>query len=87
MRSRALVNCFAEIGEAANHLTPAARAAIGEQPWRQMVGLRNLIVHVYWGIDARQLVKTTRTDLPGFIAALRAALDAWPADPSVPPTP
>jgi uncharacterized protein with HEPN domain len=81
VRTRALVNCFTEIGEAAARLTPAGRALVGAGPWRQIVGMQNIVVHVYWGIDLRELVKTARDDLPDLIAALEAALAAWRPDP------
>jgi len=78
IRTRALVNCFTEIGEAAARMTPVARDLVGTLPWRQIVGMRNIVVHVYWGIDLAQLAKTTRDDLPGLIAALDVALANWP---------
>jgi uncharacterized protein with HEPN domain len=81
VRTRALVNCFTEIGESAARLTPPGRALVGAVPWRQIVGMRNIVVHVYWGIDLGELVKTARVDLPVLIAALDAALAAWPTDP------
>lgn len=77
IRARALVNCFTEIGEAAARLTPTARDRVGSVPWRQVVGMRNIVVHVYWGIDLPVLVKTVRDDLPELISALEAALAAW----------
>ncbi|MCW5769638.1 MAG: DUF86 domain-containing protein [Phycisphaeraceae bacterium] len=73
-------SCFAEIGEAARHITPTGRAAIGDLPWRQIVGMRNIVIHVYWGIDLRQVVKTIRDDLPPLIDALERALASWPPD-------
>jgi len=42
--------------------------------------MRNIVVHVYWGIDLAELVKTTRDDLPTLIAAMEAALSAWLSD-------
>jgi uncharacterized protein with HEPN domain len=78
VRTRALVNCFTEIGEAAARLTPEGRTVVGAVPWRQIVGMRNIVVHVYWGIDLGELAKTARDDLPVLIAALDAALAAWP---------
>lgn len=48
VRTRALVNCFTDIGEAAARLTPPGRALVGALPWRQIVGMRNIVVHVYW---------------------------------------
>lgn len=80
VRTRALVNCFTELGEAAARLTPRGRALVGAVPWRQVVGMRNIVVHVYRGIDHGELVKTARDDLPVLIAALEAALAAWPTD-------
>lgn len=82
IRLRAAVNCFTEIGEAAARLSQAGRTRVGELPWRQIVGMRNIVVHVYWGIDVNEIVKTTRDDLPPLIAALETALSAWPADPA-----
>lgn len=78
VRTRALVNCFTEIGEAAARLTPGGRDRVGTVPWRQIVGMRNIVVHVYWGIDLAELVKTVRDDLPVLIAALESALAESP---------
>ena len=83
VRSRALVNCFTEIGEAASRLTLAGRASVGTLPWREIVGMRNIVVHVYWGIDLVELIKTTREDLPPLIMALEEALARWPEPPKV----
>ena len=85
LRTRALVNCFTEIGEAAAKITPPGRQLVGDVPWRQIVGMRNIVVHVYWGIDVGELVKTARDDLPVLISALDGALAAWPSDPPAPP--
>lgn len=75
IRARALVNCFTEIGEAAARLSDQPRALVGELPWRQIVGMRNIIVHVYWGIDMDELGKTTRDNLPPLIRAVQKAID------------
>jgi len=47
VRTRALVNCFTQIGEAAARLTPSGRDFVGAVPWRQIIGMRNIVVHVY----------------------------------------
>jgi uncharacterized protein with HEPN domain len=78
IRSRAIVNCFTEIGEAASRVTPAGRTAAAHVPWKQIVGMRNIVVHVYWGIDYREIVKTVRDDLPALITALDQALGQTP---------
>jgi uncharacterized protein with HEPN domain len=76
IKRRALVNCFTEIGEAASRLSEQARATLGDLPWRQIIGMRNILVHMYWGIDLVELVKTTKSDLPGFVASLDSTLVA-----------
>jgi uncharacterized protein with HEPN domain len=81
IRTRALVNCFTEIGEAAARVTDEARRIASEVPWRQIVGMRHNLVHVYWGIDLRELVKTVRSDLPAFIAALDRVLGTQEMEP------
>ena len=81
VRTRALVNCFTEIGEAAARLSEKGRERAPDVPWRQVVGMRHLIVHVYWNIDLREIVETVRNDLPAFITALETALAAWPGPP------
>lgn len=85
IRTRALVNCFTEIGEAAARLSPGARSLVGALPWRQIVGMRNIIVHIYWGIDLGELVKTVHDDLPVLVASLESALAAWPNHPPATP--
>ncbi|MBY0312498.1 MAG: DUF86 domain-containing protein [Phycisphaerales bacterium] len=78
IRSRALVNCFAELGEAAARLTPEGRARTSNVPWSKVVGMRHIIVHVYWGIDLNELVQTVRADLPTLIVTIETALRDWP---------
>ena len=43
-------------------------------PWRQSVGLRNLLAHGYWVIDAEELWDIARTKVPEFLEALRPEL-------------
>ena len=43
------------IGEAAARLPDEWRQRRPEVPWRKIVGLRNLLAHGYWAIDAEEL--------------------------------
>jgi uncharacterized protein with HEPN domain len=70
MRAAAVIQCFTVIGEAAARLSDDGRALAAGVPWKQIVGMRHNIVHVYWGIDLAELIKTVRSDLPDFIAAI-----------------
>ena len=40
-----------------------------------IVGLRNLLAHGYWVIDAEELWDIARNKVPGFVAQLRPLLD------------
>jgi uncharacterized protein with HEPN domain len=41
------------IGEAANHLTPLFKKLYSEIQWREIIDLRNLLIHEYFGIDTK----------------------------------
>lgn len=74
---RALVNAVQEIGEAAARVTDAGRERIPTLPWGQIVAMRHVLVHVYWGVDNGQLWHTATIDVPVMLAAVEAALEVW----------
>ena len=39
------------LGEAARHVPEGARALAPDIPWRRIVGVRNVLIHGYLGID------------------------------------
>jgi uncharacterized protein with HEPN domain len=65
---------FINLGEAAQRIPEAERAAIGGVPWRQIIGLRNILAHGYERIDQEALHRTAAADLPAVEAALAATL-------------
>lgn len=42
--------------------------------------MRNVLIHVYWGVDFDRLWKTVVEELPALLAMLEAATKDWPAD-------
>lgn len=76
MLRRALVNAVQEIGEAAARVSDAGRAFAPSLPWGQIVQMRNILVHVYWGIDSDLLWGTVQQDIPVMLTALDAALSS-----------
>ena len=54
------------IGEAANHLTEHFKTLYSEIEWREIVRLRNLLVHEYFGIDAKIVWDIIENDIPEF---------------------
>lgn len=64
------------MGEAAARVSEPAREAHPQIPWSQIVGMRNVLVHVYFDIDHDQLWETVVRDLPPLTAALELILRA-----------
>lgn len=54
---------FQIIGEAANHLSDSMQKEHLNIPWPDIVAMRNVLVHHYFGIDLEQVWDTTKIDL------------------------
>lgn len=70
---RALERCLEILGEAARRVTDEARRDMAEIPWKEIVGLRNIIAHEYGEIDHEILFSITTRDIPRLIASLVVA--------------
>jgi uncharacterized protein with HEPN domain len=62
------------IGEASNHLSNELTEQNPDIPWADIVGLRNILVHQYFGIDLRQVWETAELDMPVLKAKVREIL-------------
>ena len=70
----AVVRNFGIIGEAASHLPEDILAAHPEIPWNRMKGLRNLVIHEYFGVSPEILWSTAIEDLPPLVGLLESML-------------
>jgi len=52
------------IGEAARGLSRELRSRHPEVPWSQVIAMRNILVHEYFGLNLRQLWMVVVRDLP-----------------------
>lgn len=52
------------LGEAASKVSPDLRDQYAEVPWKQIVGMRNILVHDYFGIDCDLVWTVVERDLP-----------------------
>ena len=66
----AVLHCFLILGEAASQISQPMRDRLPALPWRDMVGIRNHIVHGYTRIDLRIIWKTIQEDIPGLVETL-----------------
>ena len=78
MLVRALTNAVQEIGEAAGRVSDAGKNRAPDVPWGQIVAMRHILVHVYWGVDLDRLWRTAQEDIPVLIDALEKAKADWP---------
>jgi uncharacterized protein with HEPN domain len=62
------------IGEASNHLSDDLTEQNQDIPWADIVGLRNILVHQYFGIDLKQVWETAEIDMPVLKAKVRQIL-------------
>jgi len=52
------------IGEASRALSPGFREQHSEVPWSQIIGMRNILVHDYFGIDVAVVWSVVERNLP-----------------------
>lgn len=75
----AVIRAVEIIGEAAAKLPEDFRAKHPGLPWREIRGMRNKLVHDYFGINMEVVWQTLQEDLPALIGPLENALER--ADP------
>jgi uncharacterized protein with HEPN domain len=61
----AVVRNIEIIGEAAKNISVESRKKHIDIPWKKMVGMRNKVIHEYFGVDVDILWQTIKEDLPG----------------------
>lgn len=76
----AVVRRLGIIGEAARQLPEDFRTAHQKVPWDSMIGMRNKILHEYFGVDEAILWKTIQEDLPPLRTLIEALLQNRNAD-------
>jgi uncharacterized protein with HEPN domain len=70
----ALVRLVEIVGEAANRLSIEDQSRYPSIPWKEIVGMRNRLVHGYDAVDLDVLWDTVRIDLPQLIEELERIL-------------
>lgn len=66
---------FTILGEAVAHIDDEFKARHSEVPWRDIRGLRNVLTHMYFGIDLIKVWRVVQDDLPPLKRQLRSIVD------------
>jgi len=72
----AVVRCLEIIGEAARKIPTAVRQQQPQIPWREMTGMRDVLIHDYMGVNYRVVWNTIQHDLPPLIPLIDQMLAA-----------
>ncbi|HCZ35627.1 MAG TPA: DUF86 domain-containing protein [Cytophagales bacterium] len=64
------------IGEAANYITEETKSKFTEIQWRQIIGLRHILVHEYFGIDNNLIWQIIADDIPKLKVSIQKVLES-----------
>ena len=73
-----IVHHLQVIGEAAARLPPELRSASPGVPWKQVIGLRNVLVHAYFRVDPDEIWVVVDRDIPALREEVVALLSTLP---------
>lgn len=60
----AVIRALEIIGEAVNKLPVSVKNKYKEIPWKKVAGMRNKLIHEYFGVDIKIVWKTIKKDIP-----------------------
>ena len=60
----AVIRCLEVLGEAVKKVPLPTRKRYSEIPWEAIAGMRDKLIHEYFGVDTETLWDTIREDLP-----------------------
>lgn len=70
----AVIKALEIVGEASRRVPTSFRDPHPQIPWKEMSGMRDKLVHGYFGVNLEVVWKTIHEDLPPLISTLRALI-------------
>lgn len=66
----AVIRALEVMGEAAKNVPDSIRDKYPQIPWRDIAGMRDKLIHHYFGVDLKTVWKTVTRDLPALNPSL-----------------
>jgi uncharacterized protein with HEPN domain len=73
--SFAVIRALEIVGEASKNIPEEVRSSHPDLPWREMAGIRNKLIHDYFGVNLAVVWKTVKEDLPTLEPKIRSILE------------
>lgn len=62
--SYAVIRAFEIIGEATKEISNEVKDKYTDLPWKEMAGMRDKLIHAYFGVNLEVVWKTIQQDIP-----------------------
>ena len=72
-----MVYCLQIIGEAVKNIPDETRNIYPNIQWKKIAGMRDVLIHHYWGIDLEIVQRTVANRLPELKTAIKQILEDY----------
>jgi uncharacterized protein with HEPN domain len=76
MMKYSVIRCLEVIGEASSKIPPSVQNKYNQVPWKDIVAMRNKVIHEYFGVDTDILWQTVKEDIPALKPLIQQIIDS-----------